>query len=253
MQQGDKFFLRMASKPHHERAADFKPFSAFLPAKISTHAVVISALYHETDVTAKVVDLYDTPHESAKPAGATCGQEDDHLVFTNFNELFGDVAPGVPKQLTVAFWKDGCEHSISATESEWMRIPRPGKRSEKCPDYDDFGDWTWGIQRATFGPRDVTEPLRGILCDFGGKVDMLKRFGETGEGNLGEGDVFGDPTPGEPKKLIVEFSDGSTRTWEGSSEVRLDVSDWKPAVEPSPARAGAGRGVALAKASRMDG
>ena len=38
----------------------------------------------------------------------------------------------------------------------------------------------------------------------------------------------------------------------GSSEVRIDVAAWKPAVEPSPAHTGAGRGVALVKASRLD-
>ena len=98
LEQGEKFFLRMASKPHHSRSANFKPFSAFLPVK---HAVVSSAKYHETDVTSKVVELYDNSRENVKSSGGTCGQDGDHFAFTDFNALFGDPAPGKPKKLTV--------------------------------------------------------------------------------------------------------------------------------------------------------
>ncbi|CAE7610755.1 CAPN7 [Symbiodinium sp. CCMP2592] len=247
LEQGEKFFLRMASKPYHSRSADFKPFSAFLPVK---HAVVSSAKYHETDVTNKVVELYDNSREDVKLSGGTCGQDGDNFACTDFNALFGDPAPGNPKQLTVSFQQDGEEKTVSVEESGWMRIPRAGQHSsEGCPDYDDFGE-TWGIKRASFGPLDVTQALRGILSDFGGKLEILKKFEETSEANLGTGDVFGDPAPGVPKKLILEFSSGTTKIWEDGDEVRIDVSDWKPEVKPSPARAGAGRGVALAKASR---
>ena len=103
LEQGEKFFLRMASKPHHLRSADFKPFSTFLPVK---HAVVSSAKYHKTDVTNKVVELYDNSREDVKYSGGTCGQDGDNFAFTDFNALFGDPAPGNPKQLTVSFQQD---------------------------------------------------------------------------------------------------------------------------------------------------
>ena len=35
-----------------------------------------------------------------------------------------------------------------------------------------------------------------------------QRFGEKGETNLGETDLFGDPQPGVPKKLTVKRLDG---------------------------------------------
>ena len=211
LEKGENFFLRLASRPHHSRVGDFKPFSDFLPAR---HPVVASAKYHETDVTAKVVELYDKFLEDIKTAGSDAGQDGDHLAFKNFNAFFDDPAPGVPKQMTVTFWQDGEEQTLSVSESDWMRIPRARAQCKDGPDYDDFGDRTWGVRRATFGTLDVAEALRGILGETGGKLDILKKFGETGAANLGEGDVFGDPAPGVPKKLILELSNGTTKIWD---------------------------------------
>ncbi|CAJ1361752.1 unnamed protein product [Effrenium voratum] len=248
LRDGEKFFLRMASRPHHQRSTEFTRFSDFLPARVKHHTLV-AAKYNETDVTNQIINIYDAELNDVKSSGGTCGQEGDDFVFTNFNALFGDPAPGVPKQLAVTCQVDGEEQTVTAPESEWMRLPRPRHENTECPDYDEFGDWTWGIRHATFGPLDVTAVLRGVLCELGGKLEILKKFGEKGETNLGETDLFGDPQPGVPKKLTVKYVDGE-QTWDESQEVRLDRSHWKPSEPWSPARAGAGRGVALAKETR---
>jgi hypothetical protein len=199
-----RFFLRVASRGaftrldgpnrHHEPPARstadaFTPFPVLATNAPRAHPV-FRATYHATDVTAKL----------RKIARASDLRLD--IAPGQLNNIFGDVAPGVPKRLVIQL-VNGDKWSFGEGERVALDIPQAQTAPQTLPKRH------WVISAEYGGSLcetnlDVDGVLRGLVAAFGHELLQQDTFARA-QWN----DVFGCPGPGL-KQLRVGLADGST-------------------------------------------
>jgi squalene cyclase len=129
---------------------------------------VQQAMYHNRDVTAQVQQI-------VQQNGGTLRFQRD------FNSIFGDPAPGVPKMLQVNV--NGQIHNFA--EGQWNQVNIAAG-----------GGGGGGVQQATYHNRDVTAQVNQIIQQNGGVIRFQRDFNS----------IFGDPAPGVPKNLSINVN-----------------------------------------------